>query len=73
MGKMLKYTQVKVDKAPGELGKGTPLIKVAGQGGLFNLSRSKPIHPNTQIPGFKSLLQKGIAIGKVRKPPGFIV
>ena len=71
MGRALKYTQVKVDKAPGELGKGMPLSKVAGQGGIWNLSKGKPVASNMQVPGFKSLLKMGIASGKVKPPPGF--
>lgn len=68
MGKALKDTKVKIPGAVGPLGKGAPVTKAVGQGGLLNVLRKKPIHPNTQVTGFKSLLKKGIASGKVSSP-----
>lgn len=68
MGRALKDTEVKVPGAPGPVGKGMPLSQFAGKGGAFNALRGRPMDKNMKIPGFKSLMKKGITSGKLRKP-----
>lgn len=70
MGRVIKDAKVKVPSAAGPLKKGLPLSTVVGQGGLYNLFRGKPVTPNMKIPGFKSLMMRGAASGKLRLPPG---
>lgn len=71
MGKAIKGTTVKVDGQSGPLGKGVPISTVLGQGGLYGLFKKKPMQPNMQVTGFKSLINRGIASGKVKTPPGW--
>jgi hypothetical protein len=68
MGKALKDTEVKVPGAAGPIGKGMPVTQFAGKGGAFNALRGRPMDQNMKMPGFKSLMKKGIASGKLKKP-----
>ena len=63
MGRAIKHTNVKVDGAAGPLGKGVPLSKAAGPGGI-----AKPgMEQGSQIPGFKELMAKKMAAMKNSK------
>lgn len=68
MGKALKDTEVKVPGAAGPIGKGMPLAQFGGKGGAFNALRGRPMDQNMKMPGFKSLMKRGIASGKLKKP-----
>jgi len=68
MGRALKDTEIKVPGAPGPVSKGMPLTQFAGKGGSFNALRGRPMDQNMKMPGFKSLMKKGIASGKLKKP-----
>lgn len=71
MGRVLKDATVKVGGQGGPLSKGVPLIKAVGPGGLVGLAHGKRVQPNMQVPGFKSLIQRGIDGKKLKKPPGW--
>ena len=54
MGRLLKHTNVKVGGEAGPLGKGVPVSKAVGEGGLATSGSDQ----GSQIPGFKALMQK---------------
>lgn len=63
MGRAIKHTNVKVDGQAGPLGKGVPMTKAAGPGGIAMPGAQQ----GSQIPGFKELMAKKLEAMKNNK------
>lgn len=68
MGRAIRGTTVKAEGQAGPLGKGVPLTKAAGPGGLIDIAGGKRAVQSPQVPGFKGLMGRAMAAGKIRSP-----